>query len=117
MSHQPPPEVEASETAPGPPVPLRDTSLTLDAAHPSNPFQVDFVIPYDLSAKKGENRAVVQEEMKEGYERLLRALEGEGGLKVASRSKPAKKDKGGQEVWVFVSIGEEKLAELVERET
>lgn len=106
------------ETAPGPPVPVRDTSIkpssALDASHPSNPFQVDFVIPFDVAIPKGQDRVKVQEEVKEGYERLLRALEGEGGLKVGSKS--GRGGKGKEEVWVFVSISDQKLTELVERE-
>lgn len=111
------PEVQSSSTSAGPPVPSK-----MDITHPSNPFAVDFVIPFDISTKG--DRAKVGE-VREGYESLLRALEGEGGLKVASRpakiSKGDKKDndkqeKGKEEVWVFVGISEEKVAELVERE-
>jgi len=109
-----------SSTTPGPPVPARDTSThtstALDVGHPSNPFQVDFVIPYDVSIPKGKSgdRVNVQEEIKEGYEALLRGLEGEGGLKVGSRK--GRGGKGQEEVWVFVGISDEKLAELVQRE-
>jgi hypothetical protein len=114
-----------SSTAPGPPVPARDTSnhssTALDVTHPSNPFQVDFVIPYDVSLPKASakdtGRAQVQSEIKEGYEALLRSLEGEGGLKVGSRKGRSKVgSKGEEEVWVFVGISDEKLVELVERE-
>ena len=101
--------------------------MSLDNAHPSNPFNVDFVIPLDISIPKGQGqRAEVVGEIKEGYERLLRALEGEGGLKVGTRpahsSATAKdkkedgKEKKVEEVWVFVGISDEKLTELVERE-
>ena len=110
------PEIKASSTSAGPPVPT-----TMDTAHPSNPFSVDFVIPYDISIKGDRAKGV--EEVKNGYEALLRALEGEGGLKVGSRaawtSKKDKKDddKRKEEVWVFVGISEEKVNELVERES
>lgn len=124
MSHQPSAESinvgPVSSTTPGPPVSLSDshttipTSTDLDVEHPSNPFQVDFVIPYDVSIPKGAERMSVQEEIKEGYEGLLRGLEGEGGLKVGSRK--GRGGKGAEEVWVFVGIIDEKLAELVERE-
>jgi anoctamin-10 len=110
------PPIKVSSTAPGPPVPI-----SLDHTHPSNPFNVDFVIPYDISIKGG-NRTEVVAEVKEGYERLLRALEGEGGLKVGTRpahsSTKDKKDenKKVEEVWVFIGISDDKLSELVERE-
>jgi len=112
------PEIKASSTSAGPPVPTK-----LDTAHPSNPFSVDFVIPYDISIKGDRAKGV--EEVKNGYEALLRALEGEGGLKVGSRaawtSQKDKKDddkkKKKEEVWVFVGISEEKVSELVERES
>ena len=111
------PEIKASSTSAGPPVPTK-----LDTAHPSNPFSVDFVIPYDISIKGDRARGV--DEVKNGYEALLRALEGEGGLKVGSRAawtpKKDKKDddeKKTEEVWVFVGISEEKVSELVERES
>jgi len=99
--------------------------MSLDNAHPSNPFNVDFVIPLDISIPKGQGqRAEVVGEIKEGYERLLRALEGEGGLKVGTRpahssakdKKEDGKEKKVEEVWVFVGISDEKLTELVERE-
>lgn len=122
MSHQSSPAPTSAagvETAPGPPVPIRDTSIkpssALDVEHPTNPFQVDFVIPFDVSVQKGQERSAAQEEVKEGYERLLRALEGERGLKVGSRS--GRGGKGKEEVWVFVSISDQKLTELVERES
>lgn len=109
------PEVKASSTSAGPPVPSK-----MDSSHPSNPFNVEFVIPYDISIKGDRSKGV--SEVREGYEALLRALEGEGGLKVASR--PAKvsgkdkkeDDKKPEEVWVFVGISDEKAKELVERE-
>lgn len=71
-------------------------------------------------------------EVKEGYEALLRALEGEGGLKVGSRpawssvktktdkktDQDEKKSKDKKdEIWVFIGISDEKLNELVERES
>ena len=81
------PEVKASSTSAGPPVPSK-----MDSNHPSNPFNVDFVIPYDISIKGDRTKEVA--EVREGYERLLRVLEGEGGLKVASRAaKVSGKDK------------------------
>jgi anoctamin-10 len=109
------PEVKASSTSAGPPVPSK-----VDSNHPSNPFNVDFVIPYDISIKGDRKKGVA--EVKEGYEALLRALESEGGLKVASRpakvsGKDKKEDeKKPEEVWVFVGISDEKAKELVERE-
>lgn len=113
-SSQPP----ASPTAPGPPVPVRDTSkqAMLNSAsggsHSCNPFDVDLVIPYDISSGK-EDRLKAQEEIREGYEGLLRALEGEG-LRIATR--PGRAGKGKEEIWVFVSASAEKIRELVERE-
>lgn len=109
------PEVQSSSTSPGPPVPSK-----MDNSNPSNPFNVDFVIPYDISIKGDRDNGVSQ--VREGYEALLRALEGEGGLKVGSR--PAKvsgkdkkeDDKKTEEIWVFVGISDEKVNELVERE-
>jgi len=109
------PEVKASSTSAGPPVPSK-----MDSNHPSNPFNVDFVIPYDISIKGDRTKEVPG--VREGYERLLRVLEGEGGLKVASRparvsGKDKKEDdKKPEEVWVFVGISDEKAKELVERE-
>lgn len=89
-------------------------STALDGTHPSNPFQVDLVIPFSVAGKKGTDRLAAQSEIREGYQELLRALEGEGGLKVASRA--GRGGKGSEDVWVFVGIGDEKLQELVERE-
>jgi len=109
------PEVKASSTSAGPPVPSK-----MDSNHPSNPFNVDFVIPYDICIKGDRTKEVA--EVREGYERLLRVLEGEGGLKVASRpaqvsGKDKKEDeKKPEEIWVFVGISDEKAKELVERE-
>jgi anoctamin-10 len=113
------PEVKSSYTSAGPPVPLK-----MDTTHPSNPFNVDFVIPFDISTKGDRSKSV--QEVKEGYEALLRALEGEGGLKVGSKAawtsgkeKDKKDEKKGKkdEVWVFVGISDEKVNELVERES
>ena len=109
--------IAATDTAPGPPVPSRDSSikpnLAVDAVHPSNPFQVDLVIPFSISA--GKDRVRDQAQVKEQYEALLRALEGEGGLKVASR--PGRtKGKGAEEIWIFVGAADEKVSELAERE-
>lgn len=119
MSHQPSPhssEEHVASTTPGPPVGIKLGTPIGGAGveHSSNPYQVDFVIPYDVSVAKGHNRATAQGEIKEGYERLLRALEGEGGLKVGTKS--GRGGKGKEEVWVFVSISDRKLSELVERE-
>lgn len=110
MSSQPlaPP---ISNTAPGPPIPLRETSLS--AMHNSNPFQVDLVIPFSISIE-GKDKAAGSRDVREGYERLLNALEGVGGLRIASRV--PKGPKGKEEVWVFVGISEEKLEELQEIE-
>ena len=104
--------IETSSTAPGPPVAARGTALAIGATHPCNPFQVDLVLPFDLSASG--DRVKAQREIREGYEELLRALEGEGGLRVASR--PGRGGKAKEEVWVFVGAGEDKVSELVERE-
>jgi len=100
-------------TAPGPPVPARDTSTVLDAAHLSNPFQVDLVLPYSIALGKGD-RVVEQQQIREGYESLLRALWGVGGLRLASRVPKGKKGK--EEVWLFVGISEDKVDELVQME-
>lgn len=89
--------------------------LAKDSSHPSNPFQVDFVIPLDISlGKYSTDRNRIQKEVRDGYELLLRQLEEEGGLKIASRK--GRGAKGKEEVWVFVSAGDEKIVELVERE-
>ncbi|KAK8844765.1 hypothetical protein IAR55_006615 [Kwoniella newhampshirensis] len=136
MSHQPspapptPPSLEpptptsSAATAPGPPVANRDSSLTQAFSphlpgtagqhYPSNPYQVDFVIPFSIAVSKGQDRQQAQREIKTGYEELLRALEGEGGLKVASKG--GRGGKGQEEVWIFVGASEEKVNELVERE-
>lgn len=119
MSHQPSPQSSdghIASTAPGPPVSARNPiklGTPLGGVENSS-YQVDFVIPYDVSVGKGQNRSTAQGEIKEGYERLLRALEGEGGLKVGTKS--GRGGKGKEEVWVFVSISDRKLSELVERE-
>lgn len=115
MSSQP----SVAATAPGPPIPTRDTSktpqLAKDISHPTNPFQVDFVIPYDISLPKlDSDRARILKEVRDGYELLLRSLEGEGGLKIASRK--GRGAKGTEEVWIFVGAGDEKIVELSERE-
>lgn len=89
-------------------------STAKDISHPSNPYQVDFVIPFDISTASQNDRVKAEIEVREGYELLLRTLEGEGGLKIAS--KPGRAGKGKEEVWVFVSAGDEKMQELVERE-
>lgn len=121
MSHQPSPpssDEHVVSTTPGRPVTTRNSSnkfgSIIGLEHPSNPYQVDFVIPFDVSVPKGQDRATAQGEIKEGYERLLRALEGEGGLKVGTKS--GRGGKGKEEVWVFVSTSDKKLSELVERE-
>ncbi|WWC90176.1 uncharacterized protein L201_005109 [Kwoniella dendrophila CBS 6074] len=143
MSHQPPsapvpvlapPSVE---TAPGPPVQHRSTSLTPTPATVNtnlnsgnnglndlntNPYNVDFVIPFSISIAKNQNRLEAQQEIKEGYEELLKALESEDGIKIGSKAKPVKKDKSGkkieseEEIWIFISAEDEKVNELVERE-
>ncbi|WWD22681.1 hypothetical protein CI109_107174 [Kwoniella shandongensis] len=107
----------ASATAPGPPVSNRNTSLSHSQSHqqfPSNPYQVDFVIPFSIALTKGQDRQQAQREIKEGYEELLRALEGEGGLKVGSKG--GRGGKGQEEVWVFVGASEQKIEELVAKE-
>jgi anoctamin-10 len=109
MSHQPP----THSTAPGPPVLAHPTGMATQTTGPSNPFHVDLVIPYSIASIKGD-RSQTQAEVREGYEALLRALEGEGGLKVAS--KPGRAGKGKEEIWVFLGISQDKLDELVERE-
>ncbi|KAK4684084.1 anoctamin-10, partial [Tremellales sp. Uapishka_1] len=105
MSHQPP--TASHSTAPGPPIPNRETSLSLQ----SNPYQVDLVLPFDISSKTKDER----ESIRQAYEELLRALEGEGGLRLATRV--GRGGKGQEEVWVFVGAGEEKIDELVEKES
>lgn len=113
MSNQPQLAPSVAATSPGPPIPSRDSSTKLDAAHVSNPFQVDLVIPYSISLGK-LGKLTGQQEIRQGYEDLLRALEGEGGLRIASRAAVGAKSK--EEVWIFVGAGEEKVKELVERE-
>ena len=103
----------AKSTAPGPPLSARDTSAVLDAVHLSNPFHVDLVVPYSIALGKGD-RSVEQQEIRDGYETLLRDLESVGGLRLASRVPKGKK--GEEEVWLFIGISEEKLQELVEME-
>ncbi|WWC57606.1 uncharacterized protein I303_100138 [Kwoniella dejecticola CBS 10117] len=117
MSHQPPPAPPARDTAPGPPVQSRSTSL--GNAFDTNPYRVDFVIPYDISLGKSQNRVQAEQEIKDGYERLLRALESEDGLKIGTKAKKPSKDKaskGQEEIWIFVGAEDDKVAELVERE-
>ncbi|ORY26484.1 calcium-activated chloride channel-domain-containing protein [Naematelia encephala] len=115
MSSQP----RSTPTSAGPPIQLGDisshssTALAVDAAHPSNPYQVDLVIPFDISLGSTE-RTVAQQDIREGYERLLHALEGEGGLRVATKA--GRGGKGKEELWIFVGAGDDKIAELVERE-
>lgn len=104
MSSNPQLGPPTSFTSAGPSVPERVTS---------NPFQVDLVIPFSIAVGDG-SRLAAQNEIRQGYEELLRALEGEGGLRIASR--PGRAGKGKEEVWVFVGAGEEKVSELVERE-
>ena len=113
MSSQPPSTPAlGTGTTPGPPVPARGTSTKLNANRISNPFQVDLVLPFSIALGKVA-KLTGQQQIKQGYEDLLRALEGEGGLKIASRvGTGTHKD----EVWVFVGAGEEKISELVDRE-
>ncbi|WVW81287.1 hypothetical protein I302_103278 [Kwoniella bestiolae CBS 10118] len=121
MSNHPPSTAApppAANTAPGPPVQSRSTSLAHHEVN-TNPFKVDFVIPYSISTEKsqGQDRAVAQQEIKQGYEALLRTLEGEEGLRISSRARPSNnKDKGQEEIWVFVGAEDGKITELVERE-
>lgn len=121
MSHQSPAPASApptASTAAGPPIPNRQISKrpskAKDSEHPCNPFQVDLVIPFDISQPSGVDRAKAQAEIRGGYEVLLRALEGEGGLRLATR--PGRGGKGKEEVWVFVGVSDEKMGELIERE-
>lgn len=102
----------SSGTAPGPPLSDRHSTTATEAEHPSNPFEVDLVIPFSIALGKGD-RLAEQRDIKDGYEVLLRALEGEGGLRIASRR--GRSGKGKEEVWVFVGASEDKLGELVER--
>lgn len=87
----------------------------LDAVHLSNPFHVDLVIPYDISLpKSARDRQTAQANIRHGYEQLLQALEGAGGLKIATKVPSGKKGK--DEVWVFVGASEDKVEELVKLE-
>ncbi|WRT63222.1 uncharacterized protein IL334_000125 [Kwoniella shivajii] len=118
MSHQPPPTAAAGSTGtattPGPPIQDRSSSL-LTKMEDTNPYKVDFVIPFSIAIDKNQDRLQAQNEIQEGYQYLLRALEGEGGLKIGT--KPGKKSlKGKEEVWIFVSATDEKIEELVEKE-
>lgn len=77
---------------------------------------MDFVIPYSIStskASKSKSRAAIQNEIRDGYENLLRTLE-QGGLKVGSKAGRGRK--GHEEVWIFVGASDEKVDELVQRE-
>ncbi|WWD06320.1 hypothetical protein V865_004410 [Kwoniella europaea PYCC6329] len=107
----PPP---AADTAPGPPVQARSTSLSqVD----TNPYKVDFVIPYSISVYKSQDRQQAQQEIKDGYEELLRVLESEDGLRISTRAKPSNNSaKGEEEIWVFVGAEDGKVIELVEKE-
>ena len=108
MSHQPsPPPALGASTAPGPPVPR----VPPDRSHSTNPFNVDFVIPFDISY--GKDRVQSQAEVREGYEELLRALESQG-LRVGSR--PGRAGKGKEEVWVLVGAGDDRVEDLAKRE-
>ena len=75
---------------------------------------MDLVIPISISLGDKKDRTTTQLEIRESYEELLRALEREGGLRIASR--PGRAGKGKEEVWVFVGAGDDKVFELVERE-
>jgi hypothetical protein len=86
---------------------------------------VDLVLPFDISLKASKSktygRAQELAEIRDAYEMLVRALEGAGGLRVATKSPPVKRDKQGkvkaaEEVWVFVGVDESKMRELVQRE-
>ncbi|TYJ51955.1 hypothetical protein B9479_007444 [Cryptococcus floricola] len=115
-------QVPASPTAPGPPVRTSpSSSIAPSVPHTpapivDNPYDVDLVVPYSiaLSKKDLKNRTKAELEIKEGYEQLLRAIEGHGGFKVAT--KPGRAGKGQEEVWVFISASEEKVERLVEEE-
>lgn len=76
----------------------------------TNPFHVDLVIPFSVAP--GANRAPAP--IAAAYDRLISALEGEGGLRVTAR--PGRAGKGAEEVWVFVGASDGKVAELVARE-
>ncbi|KAL7420471.1 hypothetical protein Q5752_004421 [Cryptotrichosporon argae] len=117
MSSQPP----SHATAPGPPVthpnilpkaapgqPVARSGTTT----PCNPYDVDLVVTFSIAIGSGD-RKVAEVEIKEGYETLLRALEGEG-LRIASAAGRA--GKGKEEVWVFVGGTEQVIDRLVERE-
>ncbi|WVQ64321.1 uncharacterized protein L199_002483 [Kwoniella botswanensis] len=117
MSNHPPSTAApppAADTAPGPPVQARSTSLNqVD----TNPYKVDFVIPYSISVDKSQDRLQAQQEIKDGYEELLRVLESEDGLRISTRAKPSNNSaKGQEEIWVFVGAEDGKVVELVERE-
>lgn len=89
------------------------TALNGAGTDDSNPFDVDFVIPFDISAH-GSDRAGAQQDAAQGYQRLINALQSEGGLRIASR--PGRGGKGAEDVWVFVGASDDKVAELVDRE-
>lgn len=113
------PPMDAAATSPGPPIQTRGISqkpqLAKHVDQPTNSYQVDFVLPFDISLSSSPtDRAQSIADTRSAYEALLTALEGEGGLKVASRR--GRGGKGKEEVWVFVSASDEKIGELVERE-
>jgi hypothetical protein len=82
-------------------------------ADSSNPFNVDLVIPYDISLKGAERRDALYD-TQGGYSRLISALESVGGLRIASR--PGRGGKDAEDLWVFVGASDAKIAELAETE-
>lgn len=135
LGTSPPTHVHSHDTVPGPPISDRTTSLARPTGQATwhgsgalcNPYNVDLVIPFDISLKGKKDRKEEIAEVREGYELLIRALEGEGGLRVGTKSPLVevegkeggdgkKSNKGKEEVWVFVGVGEGKMRELVDRE-
>lgn len=90
------------------------TATASNTASGCNPFGVDLVIPYDLSARGADDRNEALYDTQAGYTRLIASLESVGGLRIASR--PGRAGKGAEEMWVFVGASDAKVAQLVEAE-
>lgn len=100
------PSVYSAPTSPGAPKTSKD----------GNPYHVDFVIPYDISAAKQQSRTEAEKEAVNGYEKLLDALKAAGGISVTCRS-PPKGAKAKDELWVLVKIQDWRLRQLIDAET
>ncbi|WVN88537.1 uncharacterized protein L203_103748 [Cryptococcus depauperatus CBS 7841] len=105
--------IPTASTAPGPPVSSSPGSMPLSVIN-ENPYNVDLVLPYDISIGKAErDRQLAEQSIKDGYEELLRALEA-SGFRVASRG--GRGARGNEQVWVFVGASEQKVEQLIKEE-